>query len=121
MANKSRGFYFTILTFFACVIPAWGAQDSTLKLEPILITKSKVHLTKAYSLSSDNLKTSPFNSLIEALVFTPLDLQSRSSGIQSDFSLRASSFQGVLILVDGQRLNDSQTAHHNSDLPFSRL
>jgi iron complex outermembrane receptor protein len=40
--------------------------------------------------------------------------------MQTDFSLRGSNFQGVLMLIDGQRINDPQTAHHNSDIPLTR-
>jgi outer membrane cobalamin receptor len=47
-----------------------------------------------------------------------VDVRSRSPyGIQSDLSIRGSVFSQVLVLVDGMRINDSQTGHHNSDLP----
>jgi outer membrane cobalamin receptor len=47
-----------------------------------------------------------------------LDLQSRGPfGVQADLSLRGSDFSQVLVLVDGVRINDSQTAHHNADFP----
>ncbi len=91
------------------------ADEPPLELEPIVITKSKTHLLRSYSVES------PFGSPIEALSILPLDLQSRSpkSDIQTDFSLRGSTFQGVLILVDGQRVNDPQTGHHHSDIPLT--
>lgn len=90
-------------------------------LEPIIITKSNIHLVNPYSLESDSLKNLPSDSFIESLNILPLDLQSRSlkGGIQTDFSLRGSTFQGVLMLIDGQRINDPQTAHHNSDIPLT--
>lgn len=48
------------------------------------------------------------------------DLQRRgSAGAQGDLSLRGSSFQQTLILIDGMRMNDPQTAHHNLDLPLT--
>lgn len=110
------------LTGFTHLNLAFAEQDSSLDLEPIIITKSNIHLVNPYSLESDFLKDSPFSSFIEALTFTPLDLQSRSlkTGIQTDFSLRGSTFQGVLVLINGQRVNDPQTAHHNSDLPLTQ-
>lgn len=40
-----------------------------------------------------------------------------ASGIQADVSIRGGSFQETLFLLDGQRLNDTQSAHYNSDLP----
>ena len=43
--------------------------------------------------------------------------RSRGARAQADFSLRGASFGQVLVLVDGVRLNNSQTGHHNGDLP----
>jgi len=34
--------------------------------------------------------------------------------------LRGSNFQGVLMLLDGQRINDPQTGHHNADIPVTQ-
>ena len=47
-----------------------------------------------------------------------LDLRQRApSGIQGDLSIRGSSPGQTLILLNGLRMNDVQTAHHNLDLP----
>lgn len=46
------------------------------------------------------------------------DLQ-RRGGAQGDLSLRGSTFQQALLLVDGAPVNDPQTAHHNLDLPLT--
>lgn len=115
------GLFFIIIIFLNQFRPAFCNQDLSLDLEPIVVTKSKIHLLNPYFLESDTLKNSPFSSVIEALSLLPLDLQSRSikSGIQTDFSLRGSNFQGVLVLIDGQRINDPQTGHHNSDIPIT--
>ncbi len=49
---------------------------------------------------------------------TSADIRSRAPfGLQTDFSLRGSAFSQTLILVNGVRINDSQTAHHNGDIP----
>jgi len=49
-----------------------------------------------------------------------LDLMERApNGIQGDLSIRGSSFGQVLILLDGMRINDSQSGHHNLDLPIA--
>jgi len=93
-----------------------------LDLERIIITKNKIHLLNAYSVESTDIKNLSSSSPFEALIFSPLDLQSRSlKGLmQADFSLRGSNFQGVSFLIDGQRINDPQTAHHNSDIPLTK-
>mgnify|MGYP001602248238 CR=1 FL=1 len=98
--------------------PAFGSVHG---FERISVVKSK-SLPDTYSLDPDTSKILPASSIIEELNFYPLDLQSRSikAGIQTDFSLAGSSPQGVLVLIDGSRINDPQTAHHNSDLPLTR-
>ena len=50
---------------------------------------------------------------------TSIDLRERGpDGTQADLSIRGSSFDQVLVLVNGIRVNDSQTGHHNMDLPM---
>jgi iron complex outermembrane receptor protein len=102
--------------------PAFAEPGTPWELEPISITKSKAHLLNSYTLESDSINNSPFGSWIEALSILPLDLQSRTAkaDIQTDFSLRGSSFQGVSLVMDGQRINDPQTAHHNCDIPLTK-
>ena len=47
-----------------------------------------------------------------------VEVRSRSGfGVQSDFTLRGSTFNGVLVLLDGARLNDPMTGHFLMDFP----
>jgi len=43
--------------------------------------------------------------------------QRGAGGAQADISIRGSSFEQTLILLNGLRINDAQTSHHNLDLP----
>ncbi len=62
------------------------------------------------------------------MLATPLDplrndasifLEQRGAGgAQTDITLRGGSFEQTLVLLNGFRINDSQTAHHNLDLPL---
>jgi iron complex outermembrane receptor protein len=116
---KCCGLFFII---FLCGYLSLLADDSVPEdLEKIVILKNKSYLAGQYSLNSVDLENLPFSSPIEALNTLPIDLQSRSphAAIQVDYSLRGSNFQDVLILLNGQRINDPQTAHFNSDLPFT--
>ena len=48
-----------------------------------------------------------------------IDLQERgANGTQADVAMRGGTFEQTLILVDGFRMNDMQTGHHDMDLPF---
>lgn len=47
-----------------------------------------------------------------------LDLRARApNGVQTDLSIRGSTFGQTLVLLNGLRLNDAQTGHHNLNLP----
>jgi outer membrane cobalamin receptor len=61
-----------------------------------------------------------YPSMVDILRLDPaVDLQERGpSGVQSDLSIRGSSFGQSLVLVDGLRMNDAQSGHHNLDLPM---
>lgn len=115
---KKRGLVGAFVIVFNISRFVFCSEVSFLDLEPIVVSKS---LDPSYSIESDEIKDFLPGSLIEALTLTPLDLQSRSlkGGIQTDFSLRGSNFQGVLMLINGQRVNDPQTGHYNSDIPFT--
>jgi iron complex outermembrane receptor protein len=60
-------------------------------------------------------------SIVDALRLAPgVDVQARGPrDVQSDFSIRGATFGQSLVLVDGQRINDRQTAHHNGDIPIA--
>jgi len=118
---KRCGIIFVILLLSGRLPWASCDEPPSLDLGPIVITKSKANLLNSYSLEAGPGDGFSFDSPIEALNALPLDLESRSpkGAIQTDFSLRGSNFQGVLLLLDGQRINDPQTAHHNSDIPLT--
>jgi len=52
--------------------------------------------------------------------YANVNIQSRGSfGMQTDISIRGALFSQNLILLNGTRLDDPQTAHFNFDLPIS--
>lgn len=117
---KSKGGIFIVL-FISC-FSICHAEDKYYGLDKIVVIRNKESFTSQYSLDDNGLAVLPFSSPIEALSTLPLNLQARSpnSSIQTDFSLRGSNFQGVRMLLDGQRINDPQTGHHNSDIPLTK-
>ena len=60
------------------------------------------------------------NSPVDLLRLDPsLNLEERAgSGVQVDLSLRGSTFEQTLVLVDGFRVNDPETGHLNFDIPI---
>jgi len=59
------------------------------------------------------------NSLVDLLRLDPsVDLEERArDGVQTDVSIRGATFGQTLVLLNGQRLNDAQSGHHNMDIP----
>ena len=60
------------------------------------------------------------NSVVDFLRLDPsIDLQQRApDGVQGDISIRGAGYGQTLMLLNGQRLNDAQTSHHNMDIPI---
>ncbi|MCD8521497.1 MAG: TonB-dependent receptor [Saccharospirillaceae bacterium] len=62
----------------------------------------------------------PVTNLADALEWVGgLDVRQRGSGAQVDLGIRGAGYEQTLILVDGVRMNDPQTGHHNFDLPVT--
>ncbi|MFH1507400.1 MAG: TonB-dependent receptor [Candidatus Omnitrophota bacterium] len=120
MLFKRCGLFIFVWFFLRSLLSA--AENPTLDLEPIIITKSSIYSPQAYICGQEKLPYLFGDSAVEGLRYLPVDLQSRlpAAGVQMDFSLRGSNYQGVLLLLDGQRINDPQTGHHNADLPLTR-
>ena len=60
-----------------------------------------------------------FNTLVDVLRQDPsIDVQARApDGVQNDVSIRGGSYAQTLVLLNGLRLDDVQSGHHNMDIP----
>src|SRR5690242_20225059 len=60
-----------------------------------------------------------FGSLTDAFdLDSSVQVQSRApGGVQADLSIRGGSFAQTLVLLNGIRLSDAQSAHNNMDIP----
>ena len=70
-------------------------------------------------IGKEELAKAPVHDLQDLLKFaSDVDVRQRgNNGVQADVSIRGSSFDQVLILLNGIPLNDPQTGHHNLNLP----
>ena len=109
-----------VLTTFSYMVNAQAV------LEPIIVTAkapqpfSQLN-REVYVIEKEEIEDLPIESLTDLLEYVgSVDVRQRGSyGIQADFSIRGSSFEQVLILINGLRVNDPQTGHHNSDIPLT--
>lgn len=71
-------------------------------------------------LTRAELQRMPVATIADALEWVAgLDLRQRGSGgTQVDLGIRGASYEQTLVLIDGVRMNDPQTGHHNFDLPL---
>lgn len=72
-------------------------------------------------LEQSDLQRLPVNNIIDALEYVSgIDVRKRGiAGVQADIGIRGSTYEQTLVLLDGVRMNDPQTGHHNFDLPIA--
>lgn len=113
-----------ILTIFQMFFSVLWAQDT---LKEAVIYSEKVAERRIYSLlaatviDQKDLQEMNIRSIDELLRYVPfVDVNSRGMfGSQSDLSIRGTTFNQVLVLVDGMRSGDPLTGHFATYLPVS--
>lgn len=103
------------------------AQTDSSDLDPVTVTSSLQAMQSSRTgrnitiIKGDQFAQLPVNSLDELLRYVPgVEVQSRGpQGAQADIVLRGGTFQQVLIVVDGLRLNDPNTGHFNAYIPIA--
>lgn len=103
------------------------AQQEESILDPVTVSASLV--SKPASQTGRNIVTIkgeefsnlPVNSIDELLRYLPgVEVQMRGPmGSQSDIVIRGGTFQQVLVIMDGVRLNDPNTGHFSSYIPIA--
>ena len=112
--------------FFLGVITMISAQEKESEITEVMVQGKFLNLPlkkvneNITVISKKELENSPSKSIEEVLAqFTGMDIRKRGgNGVQADISVRGSSFEQVLILVNGVRINDSQTGHNSMNIPF---
>lgn len=103
------------------------AQQEELQLDAVTITgtiqPNQVSRTgrNISTFKGESFNSFPIHSVDELLRYLPgMEVQMRGPmGAQSDIVLRGGTFQQVLVLLDGVRLNDPNTGHFNSYIPIT--
>jgi iron complex outermembrane receptor protein len=70
-------------------------------------------------ITREQIAQMPATSIADVLrLASSVDVRARgTSGTQVDFAVRGAGFGQMLVLVDGVRMNDAQSGHHNGDIP----
>ena len=127
---SKRTFLLFLLLLFKCshTLASFLEEESYLgDLGTVVIAGTRIPrpasliLRNVSIIDGDEINSSPVHSVTEVLKYAPgVDLRERGPyGVQADLGVRGATFQQVLILLDGVRMNDPQTGHHNLDLPIN--
>jgi len=119
---------FIYIFFYVNLFPVFvQGQDSIFLLKELKIYSSRYGIKVENSgksisiIESGKIERMPVSSVDEILRYVPaLEVQSRGAfGVQSDISVRGGTFNQVLVMIDGIRLNDPLTGHFNGYIPVS--
>lgn len=98
----------------------------TDSIQEVIVHANRLHIPFSKDnrnveiLHAEQIKQLPVKNLNEVLGFlNGVDLRQRGPfGAQADVSIDGGSFEQTLILVNGAKVSDAQTAHHNLNLPI---
>jgi iron complex outermembrane receptor protein len=118
----------TLAALAALAIPAVAAAQDPPRVQATVFVTATVGESSlervgqtTVVLSREALERLGITWIADALRLAPgVDVRARGPfDVQSDFSIRGATFGQNLVLLDGRRLNDSQSGHHNGDLPVA--
>lgn len=109
-------FLLFFLSFFS------KAQQYLVKenLDEVIVSSARIDIPFSKNsrsiqiISKEDIKKSGVKTIIDLLQQVPgIDIRRRGSdGIQADLYIRGGTFDQTLLLIDGVKLEDSQTGHH---------
>jgi vitamin B12 transporter len=122
--NKFR-FIFLFSAFFISAIFTFAQQD--VEMENVTITanqsaqQQKESGRNVISVKGEAIALLPVHSIDELLRYLPgIEVQQRGpQGSQSDITIRGGTFQQVLVIIDGVKLNDPLTGHFSNYIPIN--
>ncbi len=100
-------------------------SDTTVRIPDVNIGDQRIQLPFSrtnrtiHFLTRQDIERLPVQSLNEVLSYLPgVDIRNRGiKGSQADISLRGSTFEQVLVMINGVKINDPQTGHHSLNIP----
>jgi len=103
------------------------AVDTSLLIEDIVISQNRLSTPLSESarniqvMHKEEIENLPVTNIPELLQYMgAVDIRRRGvNGVQSDAGIRGSTFNQVLVLVNGVRMSDPQTGHHMMNLPVA--
>ncbi len=123
-----NGIISVIILLWLMIVPAGHGEDNPVfDFGEIIVTATRMPLTlsevarNVIILDRESIESAPVNSVSDLLEYAlGADVTRRGpQGVQADVSIRGSTFEQVLILVDSVRISDPQTGHHSLNIPLN--
>ncbi|MEM6765592.1 MAG: TonB-dependent receptor [Bacteroidota bacterium] len=122
-----RTFTLAVITSITLLVPFSAKGQSYSLDDTVTIVSSRLPLSihetgRAITVITDSvIQSLPVRSIDEIFTYLPgVETQTRNAfGAQADILIRGSSFNQVLILIDGMRINDPLTGHFNNYIPIT--
>jgi vitamin B12 transporter len=116
-----------LLIFLSIFFSIQTTLAQQAELDPVTVTATLNPVSSSatgrnlFVIKGEQFAKLPVNSIDELLRYLPgIEVQMRGPmGSQSDLVLRGGTFQQVLVILDGIRLNDPNTGHFNSYIPIA--
>lgn len=116
-----------LFLFVLVIATAIAMQAQEIELDPITVTATLSQKRSSETgrnitiIKGEKFQHLPVHSLDELLRYVPgVEIQARGPmGAQSDIVLRGGTYQQVLVILDGMRLNDPNTGHFSSYIPIA--
>ncbi|RZK75879.1 MAG: TonB-dependent receptor [Pedobacter sp.] len=121
-----KNIYFALLMFLGTDLYAQKEQDTVVTINEIVINENgfSTPISKqnrnVYVIDSAMIRKLPARTIQELLQYANgIDLRQRGAfGSQADISIDGGSFEQTVVLLDGIKIIDAQTAHNMLNLPI---
>lgn len=121
--QNQRPLFFLIVLFFSSQL---FAQNSNIELDSVTVTATRSVQNQKETgrnitvIRGEQFDKLPVHSIDELLRYLPgIEIQQRGpEGSSSDIVIRGGTFQQVLVIIDGVKLNDPLTGHFNTFIPI---
>ena len=116
-----------LILVFVSFEPISAQQDSLHEMNEVVVSAARVPLTfsdlarTVIVLDQSTISAMSTDNIHDLLKYVGgVDLKLRGvEGVQGDISIRGGTSEQTLILIDGIKLSDPQTSHHNLNLPVT--
>jgi outer membrane cobalamin receptor len=120
MSFRSVPFFILSLALAAAPVRAQSTYRQTVVVTAAATPVELGSITRTMTIiTREQIDALPVHTVADVLrLASSVDVRARGIlGVQTDFAVRGANFGQMLMLVDGVRLNDAQSGHHNGDIP----